>query len=228
MDGIGNIPSCWHDFGLGCHPHKNHLQVGVSSVTPAPCHGSGKVCQQQDPVQALTKLHMGWNWGAFAKNHGDTFKMETSALVVLEKITIRIGHGKNKRNKPIRFDNGLPSSTSSYFRPVPVCPSFSLNNWYSFHSLEEADEHELKDKKDKKMELKLVVFQFNSRLILKKNELKNEIKMSWKWPEKQPYSESWWVSTFMQITVRMVNNVLKIIQFYFGFLQVPKASILRS
>ena len=54
---------------------------------------------------------------------------------------------KEKRNKPIRFDKVLPSSMSSYFRPAPVCPSFSLNNWYSFRNLEEADEYELKEKK---------------------------------------------------------------------------------
>ena len=53
---IDNIPSRWHYYGLGCHEHKNHCQ---SWVRPAPCHGSGQVCRQQDLVQALKKLYKG-------------------------------------------------------------------------------------------------------------------------------------------------------------------------
>ena len=46
---------------------------------------------------------------------------------------------------------------SSNFRPALVCLSFSLNNQYSFHNLEEADEHELKDEKQKNIPPKIVI-----------------------------------------------------------------------
>ena len=159
-DGIGNIPpycSAWHyppsyQCHSGSHWHKNHPQIHwvCCHYHPSPCPGSRQVCQQQDPVWALMKLYMCWNWEVFAKSHGDASKMGTPVWVVLERDMVSsIGHGKEGKDEPIRFDNALPSSTSSNFRPASVCPSFPLNNQYSFHNLEKADEYELKDKEQK-------------------------------------------------------------------------------
>ena len=145
-DRVGNIPACcsvWHYLPShlqhsGFLHHRNHLQVQICHVhchcSPS-CCGSRQVRQQQDLVQDLTKLYMGWNWGAFTRNHGDASKTGTPALVVLEKQQLAVGNGREKGNQPIRFNKALPSSTSSNFKPAPICPSFSLTpfaTWWAW------------------------------------------------------------------------------------------------